>query len=400
MNILYLAYWPAVDALTQAVIYPRLEILSREAAVKQIIFCTIERGEMVKPLFSNPKVEWVGFNSKNKGNILLTKSADFVGLPALLKKIVKEKKIDLVIANSSLAGGMAYQVWRSTQVPFLVECFEPHADYMLESGVWKIWHMRYWILRYFEYQQKKHAWRLLTVAQHYSSKLVHDGVMAKKIRTLPNCVNTIDFEFKPGDREAVRRRLAFSSHHRIGIYVGKFGGLYYIEEAYELFAQAFKFFGEDFRMIILTDEDQTVVRQFLTVYGIDLRKVLIAYVPHHEVSSHLSAADFAFATIKPTASALYRCLVKNGEYWANGLPILLEEGVGNDSDLVRSEGGGVLFALKDPTSGFTQLSKLLERGREQLALEIAPIAYRHRRMELTREIFQEILADLYKKDAE
>jgi hypothetical protein len=390
MNILYIGYWPLSDPLTIAVINPRLEILSKMNVVKNIFFCSFERG--TNAIVSNPipKVEYVHFISYEKRNVLTTKFSDFTTWPKFLKSIVVENKIDLIIGNSPFAGGAAYLVWRSTKTPFIVECFEPHADSMLESGVWKRWDPRYLALKYLESKQKKIAWKLQVVSNHYKAKLKSEGVPTQKISMLANCLSIEDFAFNRDQRIRIRTKLGFSESDKIGIYVGKFGGIYYDQEAFELFVKAFRFFGESFRLIILTGENTEKVINNLSKQNVDVSRVFVSSVPHAEVMHYLSAADFAFATIKATPIRLYCCPVKNGEYWANGLPILLEDGIGDDSDIIKSEGGGIILG-KEKMDSFQSMKDYMSVGRENLSLQIKPIAINHRRLELITNYYEDIV---------
>lgn len=393
MNILYVGYWPAADTLTQAVILPRLQLLSERHEVKKIIFCSIERGSRTNLTKDIPKTKWIAFQSKGKRNVLLTKFSDFTELPPFLIEIIQVEKIDLVIANSPLAGGACYLALRKIKIKLIVECFEPHAESMLESGVWRRWDLRYWILRYLETKLKKYAWRLITVSYHYAKKLASEGVSKSKIMTMPNCLRTEDFRFQEDKRNDMRNSLAISDNQIVGVYVGKFGGIYYNAEAYKLFASAFHFFGERFRLIILTGHPLSEVSGNLKKQNVDLAKVFIRCAPHNQVANYLSASDFAFATIKPTPTRLYCCPVKNGEYWANGLPILLEDGIGDDSDILKAEGGGVLMNQSNPVPAFLAVQQMIATGRRELNELITPVSHRHRRFQLMEESYSEIIHD-------
>ncbi len=393
MNILYLGYWAAADPLTVAVINPRLKILSSTKEVNQLVFCSFERDAKNAEVDQLPNVKHVQFHSRQGRNLFLTKFDDFIAWPAFIKTLVDEYKINLIIANSPLAGGAAYLTWRSRRVPFIVECFEPHADYMVESAIWKKWDLRYWILKYFERMQKKYAWRLQTVSHNYTNRLVAERISKSRIITLPNVLKTETFQFNEQDRIIKRAALNFSDQAVVGIYVGKFGGIYYEQEAFDLFAKAFKFFGSNFRMIILSPQDSNFILSNLESRNIDRHHVFVSSVPHAKVPYYLSAADFAFATIKPAPSRIYCCPVKNGEYWANGLPILLEEGIGDDSEIIKTEGGGVIFDQQNPIEGFKQISNMIKVGRIQLAEKIVAIAEKHRSAELMKEAYKDIIHD-------
>lgn len=390
MRILYLGYWSATDTLTQSVIVPRLQVLAKLQQVEKIFFCSIERQGQVS-FETMEKTEWIGFESKPKRNVLFTKFDDFTGLPKLIKQKIEQEKIDLVIANSPLAGGACYLAMKNSSALLVVECFEPHADSMLESKVWSRWDPRYWVLKYLEEKQKKKAWRLVTVSEHYARKLLAERVTPHKIITLANCLKISDFEFNPTRRKETRAKLGWSPEATVGIYVGKFGGIYYDQEAFELFKKAFDFFGENYRMIILSGHAKEEVEGKLISAGIAADKVMILSVPHHDVPNYLSTADFAFATIKPTPIRVYCCPVKDGEYWANGLPVLLEEGIGDDSDIVKEYGGGVIINHQNPVQGFQQVKNLVQEGREELSQKIKPVAFRFRRFELIEEYYDNLL---------
>jgi hypothetical protein len=74
---------------------------------------------------------------------LLGKILDFIKIPNKLKQYCTDYQIDKIIARGSPAGALAYLTWKKIKVPFIVESFEPHADYMLESGVWRKRDLRY-----------------------------------------------------------------------------------------------------------------------------------------------------------------------------------------------------------------------------------------------------------------
>ena len=82
---------------------------------------------------------------------ILNKTKDFVEIPKLLEKIVLEYNINKVFARCSPAGALALKLHNKTKVPFIVESFEPHADYMLESKVWSMYDPKY----YFQKNGKK-----------------------------------------------------------------------------------------------------------------------------------------------------------------------------------------------------------------------------------------------------
>ena len=135
MNILFLSYWGIEEGLTQATVLPHVKLLASFNEVDTVVLATIERHET----FSSPVIEnvvHVPLVSKNHSNVLVNKVNDFVAFRRKIVQLVRLHDIKLMICRSSLAGGIGYLVHRATHIPYVVESYEPHAQYMWESGVW------------------------------------------------------------------------------------------------------------------------------------------------------------------------------------------------------------------------------------------------------------------------
>jgi hypothetical protein len=143
----------------------------------------------------------------------------------------------------------------------------------------------------------------------------------------------------------MRVRLAIDVNAIVGIYVGKFGGMYLDEEAFSIFTMAKKVF-DNFYLLILTPENAKDVELKLLKSGFGNSSFRIIQAQHSEVPEYLSAADFAFATYKPSESKKFLSPIKVGEYWACGLPVMLTKGVGDDSSIIEATGSGAVFTLE------------------------------------------------------
>ena len=178
----------------------------------------------------------------------------------------------------------------------------------------------------------------------------------------------------------------------VGIYVGKFGDIYYDEEAFELFRAAADHFGPRFRVIILTPNAEADVRRKLAAVGLGPDRAFVTKAPHAEVPDYLSAADFAFSPIRPAPCRLFCSAIKIGEYWASGLLVLVTPGVGDDSAIIEAETGGAVFDLNEPGSVPVALARLaaLMRSPGHRA-RIHELAVRHRSLNRAREAYQALL---------
>ncbi|NEM98262.1 glycosyltransferase [Pontibacter burrus] len=285
-----------------------------------------------------------------------------------------------------MAGALAFKVWENIKVPFYVSLFEPHAEYMLESGVWSKFSLKYNLQKRWQELQKKHASGVMPVANNYKQTLLAEGIAVEKIRVVPCVADNLAFAFDPEKRAEARKQLNWQSA-TIGVYVGKYGGLYYDDEAFEVYRKCFELI-PDFRLLILSPQAKEEIQQQLQKHKIDPKKTYIASVPHGQVPDYLTASDFAFATYKPGPSKKYLSPVKIGEYWANGLPVLLTEGIGDESDIIKKEGGGALFNLSTPGSLENAIEKIKAIVQDPThRQEIPKLALKYRSVEMLRKAY-------------
>lgn len=386
MRILYLGYWGIADGLSVATVYPHLRILSEMPAVEQVWYCSIERDQYTPVDLQLPKVQHIPLFS---GHSWKDKFNDFTIFPAQLSRLVKEHQIDRLICRGAPAGGIGHWVHKATGVPYLVESFEPHAEYMRASGIWPWWHPKYWVERLIEVKQKQTASLLVTVSENYKQKLLQEGISEARIRVAPCSVDADRFAFSAEDREAVRMRLGIAPNQLVGIYVGKFGGIYFEEEAIQFFQEAFAYWPQLF-VIILTPNPNSVA-EWLGTHGLPMSQIHCTSVPHREVPSYLSAADMAFSLIRPAEARRYCSPIKNGEYWANGLPILTPKDIGDDSHLLEVHAhAGVVFDLHTVGQELKRMDALaktrtMDHGR------ISELAHRYRSVQAIYGVYKDML---------
>lgn len=390
MNILFIGFWGLSDPLTLATTFPNLQLLSDLPHVKLIRLATVERDEVPSATYSLPfttdKITHQSLVSRQRGSLIGTKIEEFLRFPRELSNTVRELGIDIIIGRGAMAGALAYLTSKRTGKPFYVESFEPHAEYMLNSGVWGRYDPRYIFQHFWEKKEKEYANGLMPVAENYRRQLIAEGIPGERIVTVPCAVNLTAFGFDASARSQIRHVLAWPDEAIVGVYVGKFGGIYYDEEAFTIFQQAADCFGTNFRLLLLTPQRVADVQSKLRAVGFSLEHAVIKLVPFSEVPAYLSVADFAFGLHLPTP---YVSPVKVGEYWATGLPVLMADGVGDDSAIIKAETGGSIFNLEHPESVQIALADIKQQiSRQDYREAIRQLAVRHRSIDLSRQAYE------------
>jgi glycosyltransferase involved in cell wall biosynthesis len=350
-NIIYISVWSISDGLSAATVIPSLNIIGQ--ACEKIALFTIERSQYNKKNFElNENI----FHYPTIGKSSVFRVAIFRLLFRTFK-YAAAGNTQMIICKGSQAGAMGCLISLFTRIPFVVESYEPHSDYMADSNCWKRWGLKYSIQKLLESLQKKKALMLGCVSKNFYKKLLKEGIDSQKLKFTPCPVDADKFGFDPERRKKKRKELKIEDDETVGIYVGKFGGIYYEEESFELFSQASGFF-QNFKLLIITDYEISRIKLWACKYKINI--VALSSIHHNLIGDYLSAADFAFTNVKPGPSKKYCCPVKNGEYWANGLPLIIAENIGDDSDIAKNyEAGSVCNDIRSAGNSFIEIKKIM-----------------------------------------
>lgn len=397
MKIFFISYWGATDGLSISTVIPNLRLLSQMDKVTQIDYFTVERDGDKYFKDSQPSIAKVIHHpifSIDKGFFLWTKIADWQRIRKTIIDKATEIKPDLVICRGAMAGAFGTLLNKMFNIPYIVESFEPHADYMKDSGVWKSYGLRYQFQVSKEKEIKEKAAHLITVSHNYLLHLnKNEGINKEKLTMVPCVVDADKFKFNAEKRQEVRKKLGLKDYTITGVYLGKFGSIYYDNEAFTLFKQTLDFFNGDFFLILLTPTNPEEIYNKLAQVGFPQEKALVTAVPHAEVPNYLSAADFAFSTIKPAPCRQFCSPIKNGEYWANGLPILTPDGIGDDSDIVKAEGGGAIIDVNNKESVQNGLQTMLNLIKtENYRHTIKELALKHRHPNIGKAAYERLIS--------
>lgn len=375
MKILLFSNWSIDSGITQATAFPLIERLCNDRRVNAVYFCTLEHlgREPIEMRFKNTFHICLPLSTRG-----IRQFTHFIKLPLLLGDIVREYGIDLIWSKGATAGGIASLTHFLTDVPFVVDSFEPHSQYMLQSGTWAWTSPKYLLQKVLEGFTTRYARSLLPVSYRYRDYLLRRGVPRFKLFVIPCVVDAKMFSFDQEWRSSVRKQLSIGENVIVGIYVGKYGGLYYDDEAFQLYKQLFEFFGAELFLIVVSETPSAILQSKFEKHALLMQRVFFSRLCHGEVARFLSAADFAISTVKSVSAMQYCSPIKHGEYWAADLPIVSTLQFGDDAEIINSEGGGILIDINDntPAKKFDLLKNMLGRRGSGIYSRLAD-KYRH-----------------------
>jgi glycosyltransferase involved in cell wall biosynthesis len=278
-----------------------------------------------------------------------------------------------------------------TGAELIIDSYEPHAEAMVENGTWKKSGAAYKILFYLEKKQTQRAKALIATTEGMKQyALDRYGVKVKNFFVKPACVDLKKFSLPEKDTSLLRQ-LGLESKI-ICVYAGKLGGIYLKKEVFDFINLCYEHWKDDFRFLMLTNSPKEEIDGEMKRAGLPGNIVISKFVFHNEVPKYLSLGDFAINPVKPVPTKQYCTSIKDGEYWAVGLPVIISPGISDDSEIIEKENIGVVadFFNKGALTNAIDKLEFLINDKAVLKGKIRQIAVRYRSFEIAEKVYKEI----------
>lgn len=313
-------------------------------------------------------------------------------------KIIRTKKITTLHPWCTLAGAMGAILKKSdSSLTLNIDSFEPHAEAMVENKTWNKSGLKYRVLFYLEKVQAKIADNLIFAApgmEKYIKEKYH--TTPKKYFVKPACIDLEAFSNKFIRQPDLMKKYKLENKITC-VYAGKFGGIYLENEVFQFIKSCENFWGKDkFRFLLLSNLEDIYLEGKLRQFNIFHSTVIKLFIPHSKVPLYMGLADFAISPIKSVATKKYCTPIKDGEYWALGLPVVITPDISTDSEIIaKNEAGAILSSLDE--NGYHQAiinidAMLKEKTRIEIYNKIRPLAEKYRNFSIAESVYRVLYA--------
>jgi hypothetical protein len=276
-----------------------------------------------------------------------------------------------------------------------IDSFEPHAEAMVENKTWSKFGLKYMALFYFEKTEAKIADYLIFGAEGMEKYIQEKyKTVVTNYSVKPACIDLEAFSDKFINSVELLNKYDLRDKI-VCVYAGKFGGIYFEDETFEFIKCCENFWGKDkFRFLLLSNIGDDYLKEKMARHGIESSTCIKLFVPHKEVPFYLGLASFAISPYKPVPSKRYCAPIKNGEYWAMGLPVVIPKNISVDSRIIMECGAGAILETlneKGYTSAITQINSIIKgKNRMEIYNQIRPLAEIYRNFSIAEKIYQKI----------
>lgn len=395
--------WSYKDALIQAYTLPYLQLFSEIIpSDKYIYLVTLEQPQFklnrnersqVKERLKLQGIKWIDFNYYKFG------LGSLFWLPFTIRLIILAltRRISHVHGWCTPAGSIAYVVSLLSGKPLVIDSYEPHAEVMLETNTWTRKSLQFRILFQFEKLQGKHAEKLICcvpeMKEYVKRKFDFD---IPHVIDKPACVNLTKFSFRNRKNPYLLKKLGLENKI-VCVYAGKFGGLYLEQEVFDFLKVAYDKWGDKFRVLLLTGTPEDKIKEWCSNAGLPYEVIRKTFCFHDEIPDYIGLGDFGISPYNPVPSRRYSAPIKNAEYWALGLPVIITKDIANDSNLIaRNKIGSVITELNTECyrRSVEEMDQLLRTYTiRQLYDKIRGIAEEERNFGVALKVYKEVYAD-------
>lgn len=391
-----ITYWSCADALVQAYTLPYVRLMLRALPAGSVVhLVTLEKGTgPVTPHDLGPGIEHVPHRYHARG---VGGAGMILSLTWLLVQRVRRMSIDTVHAWCTPAGMVGYLVSVITGRPLVIDSYEPHAEAMVENGTWRKGSLAFRVLFWFERLQTRRAQVLIAATEGMRNYALEKyGPTHARWFVKPACVDLERFCQMEVKRPDLLK--AFGLEDKlVVVYAGKFGGIYLDREVFLLLRAARDRWGSALHALLLTPHTLEELLPWIEAVGLDPAMFTVRYVPHAGMPGMMGLADLAITPVKPVPTKRYCTPVKDGEYWALGLPVIITENISDDSGIIREQGIGSVWRSLDAkgcAEAVEGMARLLDgTTREERYERIRAVAVRYRSFDRAANIYSTIYGE-------
>ncbi len=398
--ILVLTYWSFNEALIQTYTLPYVRIIQKNLPDNSKIYLvtlekksfqlTKQEAKVLKSTLRSSGIHWIPLRYFPFG----LKAFLQWGMALLfLFNLVIIKGISVIHCWCTPPGAVGYWLSVLTGTELILDSYEPHAEAMVENGTWTKKGLAFRILFWMERKQTERASSIVSateIMRHYAHEKY--GVNIQRFYVKPACVDLDLFSEKDlKDRQLVEQ-LGFAGKI-VCVYAGKFGGIYLRSEIFDFLKVAADYWGDLFRVLLLTSHTREEILSYCQQASLPADLIVSTFVSHQQIPKYIGLGDFAITPVRPVPTKQYCTPIKDGEYWALGLPVVIPGRISDDSEIIKQNAIGAVLQSLTPEAyreAVERVDKLLHGSKSETFKKIRAIALRYRSFEIAEKVYRNI----------
>lgn len=391
------------DPLFQNIMLPYMRTLVSESGWRfhlitfeqpEYLIDPTERERINKQL-NDEGIMWYPRRHRTGKFLVAKKVLDFSSVGFLLLRL-RAKGVCVLWSFANVAASIAWVYSRLLAYRTIIYSYEPHSEFMRELGLWNKNSLNYRLLSALERRAGRDADYVLTGTQYMVDSLHARGVKGKVYRA-PTSADHTRFYPDPDARKTLEAQYKINSADKLILYMGKFGGLYYTYEIFQLFRILTDHI-PNCRCAVITPNSDDEITELCKQADFDRSRLI--YITHpslDEIRTWLSAADLGVSAIPPTPSQKYRSPTKVAEYLMCGLPYITVAGVSEDDLIAREHDVGIVvnvFSEESILAMVPTIANFMRRDRREMRSRCREVGLAYRGKANVDRVLSQVFGEL------
>jgi glycosyltransferase involved in cell wall biosynthesis len=383
-GVLYISYDGILEPLGESQIVSYLEQLAADHAITLMSFekpgdvADLGRVASMSDRLRSHQIDWISLNYHKRPAVLSTAFDVIIGI-LRARRICRQGNVGILHARSYVPALIALGARRVGNAAFLFDMRGFWVDEKVEAGHWKSGGMLYRAGKWWEKRFYRAADAVVSLTSVGAKAIPGLGVQVSPgvpIEVIPTCVDLT--RFTPGSKDPeLMSALRLTGSPVIGC-VGTMGNWYMRPEMLDCLAR-FTRAWQQLQVLIVTRDDGLVLKRDAEAAGIPPDRLVIARARFDEMPRYIRLFDAGLFFIKPSFSKRASAATKLAEFLACGVPVIINDGVGDSGAIVRERRVGVVLTSPD--------SKAFEQALPGVQAMISDPSVRERCREVAREQF-------------
>jgi glycosyltransferase involved in cell wall biosynthesis len=350
--VLYLSYDGVLEPLGESQVVSYLERLAEDHAITLLSFekpddaADSERAAAMANRLAARQIDWAPMRYHKRPPVLSTAVDTIAGI-VRARRISRARGIQIIHARSYVPALIALGARGASHAVFLFDTRGFWVDEKVEAGHWKSGGLLYRIGKWWERRFYAAADGVVSLTAAGAHAIPDLGVKVSPgvpVEVIPTCADLQ--RFSPGPKDAdLAARLCVAGVPVIGC-VGTMGNWYMRQEMIDCLAAFAKSWSE-LRILIVTRDDRDALRADLETAGMPAGRLAITSASFEEMPRYIRLFDAGLFFIKPSFSKRASAATKLAEFLGCGVPVVINDGVGDSGPIVRDGRVGVVLSSVD-----------------------------------------------------
>lgn len=347
LNCLAISYNGLLEPLPHSQLLPYMMGIAKKGVSFTLL--TFEKKELKRSnqklinkysrLLRDAGINWHRLPYHKKPSLLATLFDILCGSLLSVFLIVKNK-INIVHSRGTVAATIGWISSKICNAKFIFDLRGLMAEEFVDAGLWRRGSFKYKLSSLIEKRALKAADYVVVLTEKIRKMFDDDFLnLNKKLKmeVIPCCVDLNKFI---NSKEKIYSENEQIKNKCVLIYVGSLGTWYLLDEMVDFFCSLHRCIENAF-FLIITQSDKNSLKKSLISRGIH-DNYLIASASPDDIPKYISSAQVGISFTKPGLSKIARSPTKIGEYLACGLPIVVNNGIGDLDELINRENVGII----------------------------------------------------------